>query len=199
METYPLPLALLDFVPNFAFAFGAWFLVKLAAEAGPRPARLLMAAGTLLVFLGGTLRALWKLFFTLGLGDFVIIGNQQFVTSGIGFLLIMLALILLVRQARKTPTAPLLALAPWKIPFLVLMIVSNLVAQGLLVWLAFRRRITLSGLLFVVSVVLTLAMSFFSSREQTLALQWIEEIVNSFCQASFGLACFWLYRGRAGK
>lgn len=194
MDTYTLPLALLDFVPNLAFAFGAWFLVKLAAAEHPRPGLPLMVAGSLFVFLGGTLRALWKLLFTLGVGDFVLIGNQQFVMSGIGFLLMMLAMLLLVRRARPVLAQPALALAAWKIPFLVVMILSNLVAQGLLVSLAFQRKITASGVLFVVSILCTLAMSALAGGEQTIPRQWVAEITNSFGQSSFGLASFWLYR-----
>ncbi len=196
-ETYPLALALFDFVPNLAFLTGAYFLVKLVRrERGSRCARMLMA-GTALIFLGGTLKAVWKLLYTLQLADVQLLSTQQFVLSGVGFLAMLVAIILLARglRTRGKPRMPgMLALAPWKIPFLAVMTISSLGAGGILAYIAFRRRAWLSGVLFAVFVISLLGMAGMSSGTQTVARQWLEEAVNSIGQISFAVAAYGLYR-----
>jgi len=69
-ETHSLGLVLLDFVPNLAFLVGAYFLVRWVKLTSSRLSVVAMIAGSALVFLGGTLKATWKLLYTLGIGDF---------------------------------------------------------------------------------------------------------------------------------
>ena len=60
-QSYTLGLSLFDFVPPLAFLVGAVFLVRLADQACGRTCKALVGVGTGLVFLGGTLKAIWKL------------------------------------------------------------------------------------------------------------------------------------------
>lgn len=190
MESYSLPLALLDFAPNLAFLVGAYFLVKLAARERPNLCANLMVAGTGLVFLGGMLKAIWKLLFTLDVADITLFAEQQFVLDAFGFLLMLVAVVLLSRPLRQPATAPLLAMTPWKIPFLATMVICNLGVYGILTTLAFRRRVPVGGALFVLAIVCMLSMAGLSSGEQTVSKQWIEEIINTIGQSSFGLGAF---------
>jgi len=194
MERYSLPLALLDFVPNLAFLVGAYFLVKLAGREKPNLCTMLMAAGTGLVFLAGMFKAIWKLLFTLSIADITLFAEQQFVLDAFGFLLMLGAVVLLSRASRQPATAPLLAMAPWKIPFLATMVICNLGVYGMLATLAFRRRIPAGGALFALAIVCMLSMAGLSSGEQTVSKQWIEEIINTIGQSSFGLGAFLLYQ-----
>ena len=66
---YSLELCLFDFVPNLAFLVGACFLVRMAELARGRRSAGLMTGGTLLIFLGGMFKAIWKLLYTIGAGD----------------------------------------------------------------------------------------------------------------------------------
>ena len=61
MSEYTLGLCLLDFVPNLAFLAGAVFLVRLVMLRTDRTCQIATIAGSALVFLGGTLKAVWKL------------------------------------------------------------------------------------------------------------------------------------------
>jgi hypothetical protein len=197
-EGYSLGLCLLDFVPNLAFLVGAYFLVQTAGLArGRRCARLAMG-GALLVFLGGTLKAIWKLLFTTGVGDVRICSEAQFVLLAPGFLALLVSAIKLARRDRREarvggePIA--LGLAAWKIPFLIVMTLCSIGAYGILTYVAFRRRVRLAGALFIVAVLCLFAMSGMTSGEQTVARQWIEESVNSTGQIAFAAGSFLLYR-----
>jgi hypothetical protein len=201
MEDTPITfgMALIDFVPNLAYLVGAYFLVRLILrERGKRCARMTML-GTLLVFLGGTLKATSKLIDALNNRPYTvnILSEAQFVMLAIGFLGTVTALILLARE-RRTSTPPLsaalLIMSPWKIPFLLVMTLCQFGALGLLTYLSFQRKIIFSGVLFITSAVLTLLMAGMASGSQVLQMQWIEQSINSLAQISFALGAFTLDR-----
>ena len=80
---YSRGLCLFGFLPNLAFLVGAFFLVRTARLArGRHCACFLMTSGALLVFLGGTLKAIWKLLYASGLGDVRVFSEAQFVRAG---------------------------------------------------------------------------------------------------------------------
>lgn len=205
MDTNMLPLALFDFVPNIAYLVGAYFLVRLILrERGTRCGRMFMA-GALLVFLGGALKATWKLIFVLTGQDLTLLSEQQFVLLAVGFTGTVTAIILLAREwGRKERSgsgpgpATLPAMAAWKIPFLLVMTLAQLGALGILAYLGFRRKLPLAGALFAVTFTATLAMAILASTPQNIAVQWIEEGVNSLGQVCFAVGAFMLYKKGTG-
>jgi hypothetical protein len=182
-------------VPNLAFLVGAYFLVRWVRLVGDTPAVAAMIAGCSLVLLGGSLQALWKLLYTVGVGDFSVVGELQFVFLAPGFLAMLVSLVLILRKGTDGWMAPLTAMAVWKIPLLAVMTVSSLGVYGILTYIAFRRRARLAAALFVLTVVCTLGIAGMATGEQTVARQWIEEGINSLAQIAFALGCYRLYAG----
>jgi hypothetical protein len=184
-ETYSIPMALMDILPNIAFLVGAFFLVRLVLrERGSKCGRMLMM-GSLLIFLGGAMKATWKLLVAAEIANITFLSEQQFVLLGIGFVGMLVSVILLARQKLPKgggPVAPVMAMAAWKIPFLAIMTLASLGAQGILVYLSFRR----------VAVLCMLGMAGMASGEQTITRQWIEQSVNLAGQSSFALGAFFL-------
>lgn len=200
METYTLPLALLDFVPNIAFLVGAYFLVQTVILARGKPCSRMCMAGALLVFAGGTLKATWKLLFTLGIADVQWMSQIQFILLAPGFLALLVTAIRLARTRPLEAPAITMALVAWKIPLLAIMTLSSLGAQGILTYISFRRKAPLAASLFIVAVLCMLGMSGMASgSEQTVASQWIEESMNSIGQIAFAVACWLLYRNYAAE
>lgn len=195
METYPVSLAIFDFVPTTAFLIGAFFLVKTGLICRGRPCSRMLMAGGLLVFLGGTFKALWKLLYATGVADIQWMNQGQFVFSAIGFLGICVAVISMVRRRKWTvPAQGTMAMAAWKMPFLFVMTLASLGAEGILSYLAFKRGATAAAVGFVVGVMGLLAMGALASAEQSLAMQWIEELINAIGQSGFAIGSFLLYR-----
>ena len=195
MENHSLALALFDFLPPIAFLIGAVFLVKLAFISCGIPCGRMMMAGSILVFLGGFMKATWKLLYVTGMANIRWMSEGQFVLLSIGFLAILISVILMARKLRGSPNAAvLLSILPWKLPFLFLMILTSLGAEGVLAYLAFRRNLRLAAAGFIVGVMGILAMGVFSSADQSLAMQWIEEIINTLGQVGFMLGCILLHR-----
>lgn len=195
-ETYPLSLALFDFVPTLAFLVGAFYLVKTSLICRGRPSSRMLMLSTLLVFLGGFTKALWKLLVAAQVADIFWLGQVQFVLSGIGFLGMCVAVIYMVRGHRRerAGSRAMLAMAAWKIPFLFVMTLSSLGANGILAYMSFKRGVRLAAIGFVISVMGIIAMGSLASGEQTITMQWIEELVNAVTQFGFMVGCIVLYR-----
>ncbi len=195
METYTLPLVLLDFVPNIAFLVGAFFLVRTVRLARGQSCSRMCMGGSLLVFSGGILKATWKLLFTLGIADIQWMSDIQFILLAPGFLALLVTTILLARTRTFQAPTVVLAMATWKIPLLAMMTLSSLGAQGILTYISFKRKARIAAYLFIVAVLCMLGMSGMASgSEQTVATQWIEESMNTIGQVAFAVACWLLYR-----
>jgi len=197
-EGYSLKLCLFDFVPNLAFLVGAIFLVRAARLARGRRCAWLVASGSLLIFLGGMLKAIWKLLLTTGVGDVRLLSEVQFVLLAPGFLLLFIGVLVWARGdrlgARASGRPVLPAMAVWKIPFLAVTTLCSVGAYGLLAYIAFRRGARLAGALFIVALLGLLAMSGMAGGGQSVARQWIEEGINSFGQIVFALGSYLLHR-----
>lgn len=196
-ETYPLTLALYDFVPVAFFLVGAIFLVRTATQmCGVRCGRF-ATVGSLLVFLGGFLKAIWKLLFSTGVGDFQLLSESQFVLLAPGFLVLLVVVIWMARTERmvsESKDAIVLAIATWKIPFLIFMTLASMGVQGILTYTSFRRGEKLAATGFIVAFLCLVGMGAMASGEQTLARQWIEQSTNTVGQFGFMLGSILLYR-----
>lgn len=194
-ENYSLGLAVFDFLPTIAFLVGAFFLVRIGRVCrGSKCGRMVMAGG-LLIFLGGFLKALWKTLFVTGVADIQWMSQGQFVFTSTGFLAICVAMIYMVRGSKlPASTAALPAMAVWKIPFLFVLTVCSLGAEGILAYIAFKRKAYVAAAGFVIGVLVILAMAMLSSATQSLTMQWVEEITNTLGQMGFMTGCILLYR-----
>ena len=192
-ETYSLSLSLLDFVPNLAFLVGAYYLVRLVRLTSSALSLVAMIVGSALVLLGGTLKALWKLLYTLGIGDFWLLSEQQFMLLAPGFLTMLVSLVLVLRQERNRWKTELVAMAPWKIPLLATMTLSSLGVYGILSYMALRRKAHLAAAMYILTILCTLGMAGLAGGEQNVTRQWIEEGINTLGQVAFALGSYLLY------
>ena len=199
-ESYPLTLALFDFVPVAFFLTGAIFLVRTAIRMCGRRWGRLAIAGSLLIFMGGFLKAIWKLLYTVGVGDFQLLSESQFPLVAPGFLVLLIVVIMMARRERieKSSNAVLmLAISTWKIPLLIIMTLASMGVQGILTFLAFHRNVKLAAVGFIVAFLSFFSMGALASGEQTLAMQWIAQSVNSFGQLGFMVGSILLFRNIA--
>ena len=194
MNEYSLGLCVLDFLPNLAFLVGSVFLVRLAMLRTDRTCQIATIAGAALVFLGGTLKAVWKLLYATGVGDYALLSELQFPLHAPGFFLLLVGVICLARQERKARHAGLVGMAVWKIPLLAVMTICSLGVQGILSYLAFRRRAYVAGALYVMAIVCMLSMAGMASADQGIGQQWFEESINSAGQIAFAVGSYLFYR-----
>lgn len=194
METYLLSLALFDFVPVTMFLVGAFFPVRIALQMRGSPCGRMAMAGSLLIFLGGFLKATWKLLYVNNVADWRWMSELQFLLAAPGFLALLVTAILMARGRGRSGPLPLMAIAAWKIPLLAIMTISSMGAQGILAYLSFRRRILPAAVGFIVAFLCLIGMGAMASGEQTIAKQWIEESINALGQFGFMLGAIVLDR-----
>jgi hypothetical protein len=201
-ETYPLALAIYDFVPVAFFLVGALFLVRTAIRiCGLRCGRLAIA-GSLLIFLGGFFKAVWKLLYTIGVGDFQLLSEIQFPLVAPGFLVLLIVVIRLARGKEVGENRfanNMLAILAWKIPLLIVMTLASMGVQGILTYMAFRCNAKLAATGFILAFLGLMGMGVLASGEQTLARQWIEQSVNSVGQLGFMTGSIFLFRDFEGS
>ena len=195
-ETYPLAIALYDFVPVIFFLIGAIYLVRTATMICGMRCRRLAIVGSLLIFLGGFLQALWKLLFTTGVGDFQLMSEIQFALVAPGFLLLLIVVIWMARsenEAERRREVLIPAIAAWKIPLLIVMTLASMGVMGILTYIAFRQKAKLAATGFIVAFLCLVGMGAMASGEQTLARQWMEQSINSVGQLGFMIGNIFLF------
>ncbi|MFC4121627.1 hypothetical protein [Nonomuraea zeae] len=200
---YPLALALVDFLPVLAMAAGIALLVPYVGLASGRFAGRVALAGGTMVVLGGALKAVWKLLVAAGGPDVAWLAGVQFFLFGPGFALLAWAALSVRRTGAALSSAragaPLWALASFAGAGVVaallagatwpLLLVTTVCATILGVRLLLLSRHPAGRSLFGFNLLGTYTMGLLASRpEQTIALQWAEETLNTLTWAAFALA-----------
>lgn len=190
----PLSLALVDFLPVIAMAAGLTLLVPYV---GGWP----VMTGAVLVVTGGALKAVWKTIVALQGPDIVVLAKAQFFLMGPGFTLLAWALLAL--GARRAP--PLWAFLSFALAGVAgaiaagatwpLLIVTTASATILSVRLILLAKDVASRALLGFNVLGTYTMGMLASRpEQTVALQWVEESLNTLIWLAFAVAVWRVVR-----
>ena len=195
-EAYPLALALFDFVPVTFFLIGAIYLINIATRMCGIRCRRLAISGSLLIFLGGLSKAIWKLLKTIGIGDYQLLGEIQFVLVAPGFLLLLITVISMARSdtvKKVSNNHVTLSIAIWKIPLLIIMTLASMGVMGILTYTAFRHKAKLAAAGFIVAFLCLVGMGSMASAEQTLANQWTEQSINSLGQLGFMIGTIFLF------
>ncbi len=192
-EPMPLSLALLDFLPNLAFLVGMIALLQLVRREKDPLCLLFTASGGLLIFVGAFLKAVWKLHTILTGAGYEWMSNAQFFLLAPGFFLLLIGVIRLARQTRQ-PAPVLLAILPWKIPFIIVMTLCSMGVHGIMTYVSFRKANRWAAAGYITAFLCLIAMGALSSGEQTVARQWLEESVNSIGQIGFAFGSILLAR-----
>ena len=191
-EEYSIALALVDFIPTFLFPIGAYFFQKFFKQQKSKQSQILWIVGGLLVFLGGFLKAIWKLNMALTQNDILVLSDSLFVLQSIGFTCLFIGTFLFIRRRSiKTDiskSTPLTALAVWKIPFMAIQTLTCIGTYGLLIRYAFKNKNKKGAFLLIMAVIIIFLMVGLSGSAMTISIQWVAELINTLGQLSFCLA-----------
>jgi hypothetical protein len=157
-------------------------------------------AGSLLIVFGGFLTAIWKLLYTIGVGDYQLLRNFQFAFAAPGFVLLFIAVLRLASaesEEKEARYVSMLMMAIWKIPLLIVMTLASMGMQSILAFIAARFNAKVASVGFIVAFLCLVSMGAMASGEQTLARQWVEQSVNTVGQLGFMLGCILLYQKTA--
>lgn len=176
-----VPMALVDFIPVGLFLVTALLLQRDLHPQMKQAHFSLLSAGTLMIFLAGFCKALWKLLYALNLCDFQALNSMFFPMQSLGFVLTGLGLVLMLTTSKKATAT--LAVAPavfsGTMVFVSLTILGTMGLCGSLGVLAARIGRKKAIAWFAVAFVLMLGMGYLSSRDfADPASHWMAEGTN---------------------
>ena len=96
MYSFTIPMALMDFVPVIFFGVSALLLLGDLYNKMTKGAYILLAAGSVNVFLAGFCKALWKLLYAANVCDFVALEEMFMPVNSLGLLFVGLGMIFML-------------------------------------------------------------------------------------------------------
>lgn len=184
-------MALVDCVPVVLFMVAAVILQRDLYDQLPKGAYSLVAAGSIMAFLGGFMKALWKILYATGVADYVLLDHALFTLQGPGFLLFFLGLTGLFWKGEKNVASALVAgAAPaattTSIPFIVMQVVGLGGAQVLLAVAGARRGARLAPVAFAFAFVFMLGMGYLGAKfDDSSSMHWVAQLTNTLSMACF--------------
>jgi hypothetical protein len=204
-----------DLIPVILFMLGSVILLRTLYSKMVKGCYCLLAAGSIMVFCAGVLKAFHKIIMGIFRVDYIILDKQFTPTQSIGFVFLFLALLGMFtahNTKHVTPTRMSAITLPiftfllaeevklgdsglpaftnvW--PFLSVMIIG---AGGYLVMLciiSFKMKRKLEAVLFIISIVLMVGMGYLSTK-RGFEGAWAQISCNVLYQGTFFVACLLL-------
>lgn len=215
MTEYTLALALEDFIPVILSSVGLYLISQMVARVD-NGLGLMARVGWLLVTMGGLLKASWKLIMALTdtQTNLVWLDKGMFGWMAAGFTLLAFAVWMAAEmmEGKKRPLriwlGPLIVFGlalvailftgfpdvtvnTWRFILLGIMTIGNVVLVVLLIQLARRLNLNLVAALFLINIVTVFMLSGMARMpDQSVPLQWAEQLLNTLAQGAFAFAAW---------
>lgn len=189
---------LYDTVPVVLFLIGSIILLRALYNKMVKGCYVLLASGSIMVFVAGFLKALHKILLGVAEVDYTLLSNQFTTTQSIGFFLLFVGLIGMFTKFNKNYTKvrsiavlPFLGLFAYtatvfdsSMPFIVMMILGAAGSLGVLIYMAARMKSVPAIILFSVAVVAMVGMGYLSTK-RFYEYAWIAISTNVIYQGCF--------------
>lgn len=196
MYQFTVPMALMDFVPVAFFAVTAVLLLRNLYDHMQKGTYVLLAAGSVNVFLAGFCKALWKLLYAANICDFTLLEQMFLPVNSLGLLFVGLSIILMLTCKGKSPMLSVAPVAFTGSMLFIMMMVVGLggMCAGLSIVAVKMKRKPLM-ILFILSFVCAMAMGYISSQDSMLAwVNWAEQGINTVSQLCLMLGTIGLHK-----
>lgn len=198
MYNFTIPMAIMDFVPVAFFGVTAVLLLGDLYHKMCKGTYALLSAGSVMVFLAGFCKALWKLLYAANLWDFQALEEMFMPVNSLGLLFVGLAMVLMVcrKKAALSVAPPVFASS---MPFIMMMVLGlGGLCAGLSI-LAARMKKAPVMVLFILSFVCAMGMGYLSSQDSALAwVNWAEQSINCVSQGCLMAGVLLLHRAGLG-
>ena len=188
MKEYSIPMALVDFIPVVLYILANCIILKDLKNKKKSVLYILYPIGVFLVFAAGALKAMYKLLYAAGVGDFEWMSNQFFSNQSFGFLLAGIGLLVYVCSSKPKKNKvngfiPVMGLVG-------LMVAGLGLIDGSFCALCVRQKKKGTMVLFILSFVFCMMMGYLSSRSfASASMNWIAQGINTFAQLFLFVGC----------
>lgn len=189
-KEFTIPMALVDYIPVFLFGIAAVILQRGLYNKMSKGAFALFAAGTIYVFIAGTLKATYKFLYAANICDFEVLSSIMFPNQAIGFVLAGIGVIAMLIHKQKEGALCVIAMAvpaqfSGTMIFVVVMILGLAALDTGLSIISMKMKKPLAMAFFIIAFAFSLAMGYLSSKDFSAGyMNWIAEIVNVVGQGS---------------
>lgn len=181
-------MALTDYIPVILFFIASIYLIRFTKRNAKTIFTTLLILGSSLVFLGGFIKASWKLIYAIFDVSFIWMRNIQFMllAPGTMFIFISVLSIALLQKPKKIAPSTLNSLGgtPFFIPLLTTLTLSTAGYLISLMVLAKRRNCIISVFMYGIYFVIMLIMGANSNKGDFELINWICQAINSLGMAA---------------
>ncbi len=189
MNGITVPMAIVDFVPVVFFFIATIVLMRDLYNKMVKGAFALLAAGSIMVFLGGLYKATWKILYALNVCDFIALDVAFFPLQAPGFVLVFLGLTSLGKGKFDTG-ATALSVAPIvyqsNLIFIVFQVVGFGGIQYCMVRISLFMKRKLPVVLFILSFIFVLGMGYLGAKfDDSSNMHWLAQMTNILSEGCF--------------
>ena len=196
MKEFSIPMAIVDFIPVILYFLATNIVAKDLRHRMSSINRVLYRIGTLMVVIAGSLKALYKLLYAAGVGDFQWMSNQMFSNQAIGFLVagvILCSAVVGKKNKRVNGFIPTMALVG-------IMVVGLAASNASLSYVASKMKKGGALACFIISFFLCMMMGYLSPKSFDQAyMNWAAEGINIVGQGLLYLGCRILHKAGLSK
>lgn len=205
---YNLLMAVVDFLPVLFYFLASWLVAKDLYNKISANAYSMLAAGSIMCFIGGAFKAIWKLLFCFGI-NYPFFYTALFPMQAPGFCIYTAGLIMALKQTKNGGSGfsggkNMNVIATTVTSSLPLIMFQTLGSIGSLVCLAvFAKRMKKTNALicFILSIVFLLTMGGLGATLDTRYAwaNWVEQAVNTLGQIMFYVGAVILHKNGFDK
>ncbi len=196
-------MALVDFIPVVFFFAAAVLLLKDLYNKMVKGAYALLAAGSIMVLIGGIYKALWKILYALNICDFPALDTSLFTFQGPGFLLCFAALAGMFTKKNKnyvTLHSAAIPVVVSNMPFIVLQIIGCTGVQGSLIAVSMKMKKKLPVVCFILAFIFMMGMGYLGAKfDDSSSMHWLAQCTNIISQGALYVGVLLLHKAGLAK
>jgi len=196
-------MALVDFIRVVFFFAAAVLLLRDLYNKMVKGAYALLAAGSIMVLVGGIYKALWKILYALAICDFPALDTSLFTFQGPGFVLVFAALAGMFTKKNKNSVTLHSAAVPVfvsNMPFIILQIIGCTGVQGCLIAVSAKMKKKLPIVCFILAFVFMMGMGYLGAKfDDSSSMHWLAQCTNIISQGALFAGVYMLHKAGLAK
>ena len=186
MNGITVSMALVDYIPVVLFFIAALLLQNDLYSKLSKIKYTLLASGSMMVLVGGTLKATWKILYALNICDFQALDISFFPFQGIGFLLVFFSLTGICSKKFGTKLYAAVPVFASNMPFIIIQIIGCAGTQFMLFQKSLQMKQKSAASLYVIAFLFMLGMGYLGAKfDDSSSMHWLAQCTNIISQLSF--------------
>ena len=199
MNGITVTMAIVDFIPVVLFFIAAVVLQNDLYVKLSKTKYTLLSAGSLMVFIGGTLKATWKILYALNICDYQALDISFFPFQGIGFLLVFLSLTGICSK-KFNKLYSVVPVFTSNMPFVILQVIGCAGTQFMLMGKSLQMKKKSAFAMYIIAFIFMLGMGYLSAKfDDSSSMHWLAQCTNIISQGAFLAGTSILHKAGLGK